>query len=160
MNTVTSTETIHGPIAEQYQVQQRALQALKQRLLENKDYSEQEIKEIELKQTSVFRPGYVLRKEQAEQFRALANLAQVSLKPGREIRSHRKYVGRLIVLAKRLSLPFVKFHIDPTLEGLNEQSHRLVQLLAEQCERIDSLEKQLAALEGKIEQTSKPAKNH
>jgi hypothetical protein len=93
---------------------------LEARLKRAGDYDRREISAIEQLDRRLFPKDFKLSTEQTNSFRALCKLSQVELKPARAITSHRKVIGPLIVLLKRLSWPIFKVHLKDTVDGLQE----------------------------------------
>ena len=47
-------------------------------------------------------------------------LSQVELKPARQIKSHRRFIGPVIVGVKKLIYPLIKLHLKDVFQGLEE----------------------------------------
>ncbi|MCC6953211.1 MAG: hypothetical protein IT290_03755 [Deltaproteobacteria bacterium] len=94
-------------------------------------YTREEVEDISEVSTALFPKGLELSDKETEDFRALCSFSQVTLKPAREIRSHRKYIGKVIVAVKRATWPFIAFHMKDTMRGVQEFQIRTVLALAE-----------------------------
>ena len=120
-------------------LQQRSASELPQRTRNNPHFTEAEIAKVQSLRRSLFPKGFVLSKEATETFRALAKFAPVELRPAAEIRSHRRFVGPVIVFLKRLTWPFIKLHLKDTVAGLREFNSRTVVELARQHAALEEL---------------------
>jgi len=66
-----------------------------------------------------------------ERLRRLCQLWDVDLRPAREITSHRRFIGPVIVAAKRLLFPIVRFFMQDTLRQQREFNATAIALLAD-----------------------------
>ncbi len=94
-------------------------------------YNTSEIQAIALTETHLFPTGFQLTESETEEFRALCNFSQVSLRPAR-ITSHRKYLGPIIVFLKRCSWPLLQVHLKNVFAGVQEFQIRSVVTMARQ----------------------------
>lgn len=97
----------------------RAKSALEQRLNSAHNYTAQEIAEVGSLERKLF-PSCVIDKETTEVFRRLCVLSNIKLVPSSEIRSHRKFIGPVIVAVKKLSYPMIRVHLKGIFEALEE----------------------------------------
>ena len=123
------------------QLEQRAAAALAARTCNNPHYTTAEIAQLEQLNSSVLPRGFELSLDDTETLRALAKFSQTTLRPAAEIRSHRPYIGRLIVALKRLSWPLVQLHLKDTIAGIREFNSRLVVQTARQMVELQLLRK-------------------
>ena len=77
----------------------------KTRLQKDPEYREEEIERVKKLDCSLFPKDFEVDQKTNEQFRELAKSAQLELIPTQRISSHRKYIGPIIVLFKKLSRP-------------------------------------------------------
>lgn len=95
-------------------------QSLKERIESDVSYDVDEIESITKRSHSLFPADYRLDSETAKYMRALSALSQAELRPSRAIRSHRKFIGPLVVFLKRATWPLVKFHLTDSFKGIEE----------------------------------------
>ena len=117
----------------------RVFAALAGRLNKNQEYTSEESQQITTLDRSLFGGRLVLNDEQTTALRSLAKLSQIELKQGREISSHRKYIGPIIVFFKKLSWPLIRVHLKEPFDGLREFSEWMVFSHARQIEEIEKL---------------------
>ena len=82
-----------------------------------------------------------LDKQTSERFRALASFSQLELKPAREIKSHRKIIGPIIVALKRMSWPLIKIHLKDSFESLEQFSAWSLDTIAKQQVELENLKR-------------------
>lgn len=116
---------------------------LSTRLNQNSKYTVEEVRRITDLDRSLFPKDFAVSKETSDNLRALANLSQCQLKPAREIRSHRKLLGPVIVALKKLTWPLIKVHLNDTFEGLQEFCSRMVYSHAKQILETERLKQRL-----------------
>ena len=95
-------------------------QNLARRLRVVTDYSDQELHDIAEYSVRLFPRDFALTQLETDDFRALCAYSQVTLKLPLQIRSHRKWIGPIIVRLKRLMLPLLRFQLKDTLKGIQE----------------------------------------
>ena len=108
----------------------RATHSLKSRLDTDACFDQAEIRHVEDLSKTLFPPNFVISEEHRERFRTLCAFSQTRLRPAREITSHRRFIGPVIVLVKRLSWPFIELHLRDTFRSLAEFNARSVEQLA------------------------------
>lgn len=108
----------------------RVSTAVENRLQQQSDLSNEERKNIIALDKRLFPAGFVPTFRLCEEFRALAKLSQFELQEANEITSHRKILGPFIVLAKRLTWPFLKAHLKRSFDGQQEFNALTVERLA------------------------------
>ena len=123
----------------------RVSEALNLRLSSARDYTSTEIQEVEELDKALFPKNFEISEEARETVRVLCSLSCCELRPAREIRSHRKFVGPLIVFVKRLTWPLVRFHLKDTFEAAQLFNSRLVSSHARQIYKLESLEQRLSS---------------
>lgn len=120
---------------------QKIEQALRSRLQNKPNFDSEEIAKVSSLDCSLFPKDFVLDQTRNEEYRILARSAQLELKPAREIRSHRKYLGKLIVLIKRASWPFIRIHLKDTVEHMRDFSSQALYTMARQEVSLRKLER-------------------
>ena len=100
-------------------LEKRAKDALNSRLKSAENYTLDEIAEISSLERKLF-PQSSIDKETTDLFRRLSALSNIKLTPSREITSHRKLIGPLIVAVKRISYPLIRVHLKRIFEALEE----------------------------------------
>ena len=125
-------------------IEAKLVQKLSNRLEDQQqEYTSEEIKDISVLDMSLFPEDFELSQESSERFRTLARLSHLELKPARNISSHRKALGPLIVAVKRLSWPFIKAHLQDSFLGIQEFASQMLEISAKQEVKIAELENQL-----------------
>jgi len=104
---------------------------LQARLSKSTQLNVKEIEEISKYPFKLFPEGFELSELETSKMRALAALSQCQLKPAASITSHRKYIGRFIVFAKKLSWPLIRLHLKDTLAGIQGFQSWTVKSVAE-----------------------------
>ena len=112
-------------------------------------YTKEEIQEIESNSTALFPKDFVVDEQLTNEMRALCMLSQAKLKPARQITSHRKFLGPLIVALKRITFPFIRVHLEDTYKGIEQFNSWMVKSHAQQVLRIKELETALAKTKAK-----------
>src|SRR5690606_32643992 len=102
------------------QIEARVHYELLRRLESGLEYRRDEISEIEAIDHRLLPPTLDLDSETVERLRALARLSRCELAPASKTSSHRPYVGKLIVFAKRLTWPFIRTQLKGTFDALEE----------------------------------------
>lgn len=117
----------------QSQLEDRVTEALRTRLgASNGHYTIEEIEAVSRLKRTLFPPDFQLDQETSECFRTLVQFADVQLKPAQMIRSHRRFIGPLIVFIKKLTWPLIQIHLKDTINSAREFNARTVILLAKQ----------------------------
>ena len=122
-------------IADKFSLSTRVEENLADRIRQASDYDQKEIKRVSSYNHRVLPEDFTLEFETGEKLRALAAFSQCELKPAREISSHRKIIGPIIVWLKRLTWPFVKVHLDQTFRAQQEFNSLMVECLADQISK-------------------------
>ena len=94
------------------------------------EYSSDDVKYIEKLSLRLAERSLQISDGRLEKLRRLCQLWEVDLRPGR-ISSHRKFVGPLIVAAKRLCLPVLRALFKDTLRQQRDFNAAVISLLAE-----------------------------
>lgn len=118
---------------------ERIFTALVERLNKNQQYTIEESNQIASLDRSLFGNKLALSEDQTTALRSLSKLSQIELKQSKEITSHRKYIGRLIVFLKKLSWPIIKVHLKEPFDGIKEFSEWMVFSHARQIQEIEEL---------------------
>lgn len=108
------------PQSDRFQLAEQASLALNKRLASHSSFSQSEIDKICGLDCHLLPCGGVIDPETLERLRALARLSRCSLTSPERISSHRRYVGQLIVLAKRAIWPFLSAQLKGTLDAQEE----------------------------------------
>lgn len=117
----------------------RAAANLQNRLRQHASYTNEEIAEISKKNGRLFPRDFQLSTDGTNRFRALCQLSNIQLRPSRQITSHRRYVGWLVVLVKKLTWPLVQFHLKEPFAGIQEFSSWAVTTMAKQHSELAAL---------------------
>jgi hypothetical protein len=121
------------------ELNQRINSALAERLSGNDAYNKEEITKVSNLKSKLMPEGFVLSTEQTENLRALCKLSKVELKPAREITSHRKIIGPVIVFLKKLTWPLMQIHLKDTFNELSDFCSWTVKTIAKQTIEIEEL---------------------
>lgn len=113
---------------------------LSARIANSSNYDANEIRIVNEFKSALFPKDFVLDLKRNEEYRILARNAQIELKPAREIKSHRKHLGKLIVFVKKLSWPLVKIHLKESVEHMRDFSSQALYTMARQEVRLRELE--------------------
>jgi hypothetical protein len=105
---------------------------LESRINSHLSYTVDEINEIESLEKRLFPQDFCLDVETTKRFRALCALSKHELKSSMSITSHRKFIGPIIVAAKKLLWPLIRIHLKNNFDNLEEFSARTVETLAQQ----------------------------
>lgn len=84
--------------------------------------------------------GYKLNAQEEAYLRALACRYRITIRPPFAISSHRRFIGPIIVLGKRLMWRLLNFFLAGPLEQLEDFHRILIKGQAEQLARIFALE--------------------
>jgi hypothetical protein len=104
-------------------------EALRSRLRGNSSYTEVEIADVMKRSEKLFDAEKEISRSITEDFRALTKFAQVELRP-RELTSHRKYIGRFIVLFKKCAFKLMSALLKDTLRSQEIFNRKVVKTLA------------------------------
>jgi len=94
------------------------------------EYTDENIRYVSKLSLAVCSGELKLSDQKLEKLRRLCQLWDVKLRP-REIRSHRKFVGPVIVAVKRAIYPILKFFLKDMLHQQREFNAATIRLLAE-----------------------------
>ena len=114
--------------------------------LSGPDMSTDEIVKVSGRDKALFPKGFAIPAETMETFRLLCTWSRCQLRPAREIRSHRRFIGPVIVFLKRLSWPFIQFHLKDTFESMELFHSRLIYAYAAQVVETEQLKNKLRSL--------------
>jgi len=106
------------------------LQAIRDKRIESGDYSIENIRYVSKLSLSACSGELSISDQKLEKLRRLCQLWDVKLRP-REISSHRKLVGPVIVAVKRAIYPVLKFFLKDMLHQQREFNAATIRLLAE-----------------------------
>lgn len=115
---------------EEFQLDLRIQNALAQRLAGNPDYTIAEIEHVGRLSKKLFPEGLDTDEKTNERLRALATTSMFEIRPARTITSHRKFLGPLIVLMKKISYPFIKIHLQESFAGQQEFNSLMLDTVA------------------------------
>lgn len=108
----------------------RIEERLERRLADVPNYTHLEIDTVTNLDCRLFPPGFELSEEASKEFRTLCQTSQVTIPRPTMFSSHRKYLGPLIVFAKKLTWPLVQIHLKQTLTSMSEFNSQVVMQLA------------------------------
>jgi len=108
--------------------------ALDKRLSISDNYTVNEIEEVSNRSERLFRDNFEISKEQTELFRVLASHAHVKLHP-RNITSHRKYIGPIIVGLKKVLFKLVGVILKDTFNTQEMFNRYTIKTLARESSR-------------------------
>ena len=128
------------------QLERDITETLKKRIESNASYDVDEVESITGKAHSLFPDWYVLDADTAKYMRALGALSQAQLRPARMIRSHRKFIGPLVVFLKRATWPLVKFHLTDSFKGIEEFQSWAVTAIGQLVAKNRELEEEIRKL--------------
>lgn len=111
---------LRAPGGDARSLDDRVRAALSERRRTIRDYPAEEIVSISQLDRRLFPDGFEISDDVSTRFRALAALSRCELRPPREIRSHRRFIGPLIVRAKRLLYPLVALQFKESFKALQE----------------------------------------
>ena len=129
------------PIAKQ--IEATAHKNLEMRIKNSVNYSNQEIKDIEEKSTSLFPKDFSIPKDICNRLRALCSLSQTNIKDCETVKSHRKYVGPIIVFVKKLVLKLLQAQLHNTFKGIEQFNAWSTEAYAKEAYARHQLEKKL-----------------
>ena len=113
--------------------------ALRARLDAHESYSRDEVEKVGKRNFRLLPEGYRISEDEEETLRALASRYRVSIRPAHAIRSHRKFIGPVIVHAKKLIWRVLDFFIKGTLEHMEDFQRVLIRSQARQMVEIRRL---------------------
>lgn len=108
--------------------------ALLSRLANSDKYTVDEIRDVSARSERLFPRDFELSKELTEDFRILAKHTRVELTP-RNLTSHRKYIGPVIVICKRILFKIVSVILKDTLAAQEIYNRHTLKLLAKEVSR-------------------------
>ena len=109
-------------------------EALSRRLANSDEYTVNEIEAVSSCLERLFPPDFAISKELTETFRLLAKYTRVDLRP-RNLSSHRKYIGPVIVMCKQMLFKIVGVIMKDTLNGQEIFNRHLLKALAIESSR-------------------------
>ena len=133
---------ISGGIPEAESLAQVAAENLSARLARSPAYNLEEILEIEQLDKRLFPATFEISYESRETLRVLCSYSRCELRPASSIRSHRKFIGPVIVFLKKLSWPLMRFHLKETFESMQLFHSWVVYSYARQVLKLEVLQKQ------------------
>lgn len=147
----SSTKSISPPVCAGISLEGKDLEALevtcRKRLNERIatqagqfSLNEEEIKNVR-DYDSRFIKDISLSKDDNDELRLLASWTKFKLKPPSSISSHRKIIGPLIVLLKRLTFPLVNFHMKDMVREMEEFASAVVERQAKTASELEHLKK-------------------
>lgn len=113
------------------------------RIKNNANYSTLEISEISTKNSALCPSNFEISDKARELLRVLIMLSRCELKLAKHIRSHRKFIGPLIVFFKKLTWPLVHFHLKDTFESIQQFNSWTVYGLAQQIIEVEVIKQKL-----------------
>ncbi len=128
------------------ELEKRLHSAGENRLQSRIHLSRAEVSEVSELDKSLFPKTMEIPPQATETLRLLCTWSRCELRPARAIRSHRPFIGPAIVFLKRLSWPFIRFHLKDTFESMELFHSRLVYAYASQLVEIEQLKKRLPPL--------------
>jgi len=108
--------------------------ALNRRLSNSDEYSAKEIEEVASFSERLFPPDFEITTELTENFRVLTRHSKVELRP-KEISSHRKFVGPIIVAFKSVLFKLMGVILKDTLASQEIFNRYVVKALAKESEK-------------------------
>lgn len=127
-------------------VESSVLEALKTRIQTQADLTADEIRKVSALDKSLFPKTMEIPEEATESLRLLCTWSRCELRPAREIQSHRRFIGPVIVFLKRVSWPFIRFHLKDTFESMELFHSKLIYAHARQVFEIEQMKKNLPVL--------------
>lgn len=116
---------------------------LKLRLKNSPYYYHQEINDIEEKSTSLFPKDFSIPQDICNRLRALCSLSQTNIKNCQTVKSHRKYLGPLIVFLKKLVLKLLQAQLNDTFKGIEQFNAWSTEAYAKEAYKRYQLENKL-----------------
>ena len=116
---------------------------LEMRLQSRSDLTASEIEKVAELDKSLFPGEFEISEEARESLRVLCSYSRCELRSGRDIRSHRRFVGPVIVFLKRLSWPLIRFHLKDTFESMQLFHSWVVYSHARQVVELEQLKHRL-----------------
>lgn len=117
--------------------------ALENRLSHSENYSQQEIDDVAQLNRKLFPKNFELDLKTYEHIARLCRFAHSGPPKFYEIRSHRKYIGPVIVAAKRIVWKIMQAQLKDSYAGFREFSSWMVYSHVAQLVEIRSLKEQL-----------------
>lgn len=121
-------------------LQQRVLDSLRLRLGGDSHYTVEEIQKVSQLKSSLFPKDFVLDEENTDRLRLLSILSQSALPGEEKIRSHRPYLGPVIVFLKRIFWRILKGHLHGSFEALEQFNSLMLYGHARQLVRLKHME--------------------
>lgn len=108
--------------------------ALLRRLANSEEYTVNEIEMVSARSERLFPHDFELSEELTEDFRVLAKHTRVELTP-RNLSSHRKYIGPVIVASKRILFKLLSAILKDTLGAQEIYNRHMLKVLAKECSK-------------------------
>lgn len=122
-------------------------EALRTRIAASEEYTWTETKDIAELQRTLFPKSFEVESAPLERLRVLARLYRCEIQPPHAIKSHRKFIGPIIVAVKKMVWPLINLHMEPCLDQLQEFHSHLLYSHALEIHRGSLLEKKLLMVE-------------
>jgi hypothetical protein len=107
--------------------------ALLRRLANSEEYTVNEIEMVKARSERLFPFDFELSEELTEDFRVLAKHTRVELTP-RNLSSHRKYIGPVIVASKRILFKLLSAILKDTLGAQEIYNRHMLKVLAKRVQ--------------------------
>ena len=139
---------------------QRVSAQLQTRLGSSKYYDAKEIARIEACQSALFPSEFSIDEQGYERLRVLCTLSQCGLVEAHSIKSHRPYIGPVIVRVKRFAWKMIKAQLESSFSGIQEfcrledRRHRLQDSHAKLLYSHSELQQETEQLKRQIQQLS------
>lgn len=124
-------------------IAERVEKSLHSRLSAKAEYNDKEIKQVTKLSRSLFPRDFRVSDDAIDTLRVLCSYSRCELKPARAIQSHRPFIGPLIVFLKRISWPFIRFHLKETFDSIQLFHSWTVYEYGKQAFEIDRLKRRL-----------------
>ena len=124
-------------------ISSRVETALQKRTTDNAEYNDKEIEQVTRLNRSLFPRDFRVSDDAIDTLRVLCSYSRCELKPARAIQSHRPFIGPLIVFLKRISWPFIRFHLKETFDSIQLFHSWTVYEYGKQAFEIDRLKRRL-----------------
>ncbi len=133
---------------------QRVSAQLQTRLGSSKYYDAKEIARIEACQSALFPSEFSIDEQGYERLRVLCTLSQCGLVEAHSIKSHRPYIGPVIVRVKRFAWKMIKAQLESSFSGIQEFCSWMVHSHAKLLYSHSELQQETEQLKRQIQQLS------
>ena len=113
---------------------------LLQRLEQDPEYSSDEIARVSDCSPKICDREFALKKDEYERLRVLCILSQCTMSDSSKINSHRKFIGPIIVKAKRILWKIISSQLENTFSGIQEFSSWMLVSHIKTIEKVQKLE--------------------